>query len=106
LRVRTDGKLIVHDWERGAAEGAAALDLAHFAMQDVLFRGNHSDAAALSTVRRRLSETPVKEWLAANGWAGKTDSLVAANLALNTGAGYLDQRALLSELVRAGDFSS
>lgn len=104
LRVRNDGRLIVHDWERGAAEGAAALDLAHFAIQDVLFRENHGHREAVSTIRRRLSAEPAEDWLAANGWGGKMDFLLAANLALNTGAGYLDQRDLLLELVRAGGF--
>ena len=106
LRVRTDGTLIVHDWERGAPEGAAGFDLAHFVTQDILFRGCHAAEEAVSRIRRRLSVTSAREWLEQNGWAGKSDLLLAANLALNTGAGYLDQRELLVVLLHAADIES
>ncbi|MFM7183044.1 MAG: hypothetical protein ACKO2G_16495 [Verrucomicrobiales bacterium] len=103
LRVGADEKLIVHDWERGAPEGAVGFDLAHFITQDVLFRGNYSPDEAVTRIRRNLSTSPAREWLEENGWAGRSDQLLAANLALNTGAGYLDQREWLVVLLQTAD---
>lgn len=104
LRLRTDGTLVVHDWERGAPEGAAGLDLAQFATQDVLFRNTLRHEVALTRIRESLSASPVQEWLSCNGWQRQSDLLLAANFALNIGAGYLNQQALLRLLLRTAGF--
>lgn len=95
LRIDDDGTLCVHDWERGALDGIPGIDLVHFLVQDRLFRTRKSPRQVVDSVRETLAEPLFREWLADVGWPDRADDLMAFTFALNTGAGYLDQEALL-----------
>lgn len=98
LRLDKNDGLIVHDWERGSLEGIPGLDLVHFLLQDRMFRGNPTPAQAVAGVRAELESRPCAEWLVSCGWNQDPGALIALCLAMNTGAGYMDQGALLNSL--------
>lgn len=103
LRVGSDGALQAHDWERGTMQGLPGIDLVHFLVQDQLFRTRKTPAQAVAAVRATLQMPEVGEWLAAAGWPDRAEDLMALTFALNIGAGYLDQNALLGCLMAAAD---
>lgn len=98
LRIAANGSLLVHDWERGATSGISCLDLVHFLMQDELFRKKRAPIDAILITKSHLTSSLAADLLASAGWKGRENILMAATFGLNTGAGYIDQTALLDAL--------
>jgi hypothetical protein len=96
LRLNNNGKLLVHDWERGSLNGIPGIDLVHFLVQDRLFRKRMSPSAVVDSVLEELSTGESAKLLRHLGWAVRENELMAICLALNIGAGYIDQSTLIT----------
>jgi hypothetical protein len=95
LRIDNQGKLLVHDWERGSLEGLPGLDLVHFLIQDRLFRRRMAPRAVVDATLRELKEVAPAALMRSLGWEGKERELMALCFAFNSGSGYFDQTSLI-----------
>jgi hypothetical protein len=96
LRLGASGRLLVHDWERGAPDGIPGLDLAHFLVQDRLFRKRMAPGAVVAGTLAELRGPESADLIRRLGWAGREGELMALSFAFNTGAGYMDQSPMIA----------
>lgn len=102
LRAATGGRLLVHDWERGAMEGVPGLDAVHFLIQDRMFRKNTPPRQVVAETLSQLKTPPFSNLLKSSGWDRRECELMALTFAFNTGAGYIDQSTLIDCLESPG----
>jgi hypothetical protein len=95
LRQGVTVPVVVHDWERGVPDGLPCVDLVHYLTQDLVFRKRLPPREVTRAVAARLSEADVSNCLLATGWGHRINELMVCAYAINTGAGYIDQTALI-----------
>lgn len=98
LRVLLDGSLAAHDWERGVPEGLPGLDLAHFLVQERVFKTRMGPGEVITAVLEDLARPVHREWLGKVGWSDSPIPPLCLCLALNTHQHGLDQVSLLDAL--------
>lgn len=97
LRQGESGELWVHDWERGSLSGLPGLDLAHYLLQDELYRGE-SPVKSLNQVISRMNRNPIQDWIKNIGWKKGTIPLLAVTIAYNTERHFIDDLKLMNGL--------
>ena len=98
LRISQQGRLLVHDWERGSLHGIPGIDLVHFLVQDLCFSKRFTNHKIVEDALASLKSPACSTFVRDMGWAGRERELMALAFAFNTGAAYIDQTEMLELL--------
>jgi len=96
---KSDGELMVLDWEWGHKLGMPGIDLIHYFLQDDRLVRRLPAADAIAATLRVLNQPPCRNYLDDTGWTGDPLMAIIACLAYKQGAGHQENVEVLRAAV-------
>lgn len=96
---KSDGELMVLDWEWGHERGMPGIDLIHYFLQDDRLVRRLPATEAIAATLRALNQPACRSYLDDTGWTGDPLLVVIACLAYKQGAGHQENGDVLRAAV-------
>ena len=96
---KTDGGLVVLDWEWGHPDGMPGIDLVHYFLQDARLVERLSPQDAIRKTCSILESPACRDYLDRTGWGGDSLLPIIASLAYKQGAGHQENGEMMEEIL-------
>ena len=97
----SEGKIMVVDWEMGAASGMPGIDLVHFFAQDARLVNRLPAAEVVQSMFQSLQAPECRAYLEKSGWGNDTKEAMIASLAFSIGTKEQASEEVLDALLQS-----